>query len=116
MPAKQESLREKWELMAADPECRPDAVLRKLRDEIEQRFRIGDRAIADAKHDLDQQGISKRAIGQQRLRELQIAAVEQFELGQYACRVDALRHFGDVARCVDHDRGARDHRVEIQPA
>jgi len=69
-------------IVPADAEGRPDAVRRQLRGEIDQSLRVRDRTVAYPEHDLDQQRIAQHAIRLQRLGELQVATIEQLQLGQ----------------------------------
>ena len=58
--------------------------------------------------------VDHRLVGDEVMRQVTVAAIEQFDLGQGAGGADAFGHAANIARRVDDDLAAGVHGVEIE--
>ena len=100
--ADERSERDVRQLHPADGEGREHAVGRELVHEREQRPRVVGRAVGDAHAQLEQRGLVDEPLGQQLLREHEVARVEDLDLGAHAERSHLTRHLAKHRRRVRH--------------
>ena len=116
MAAKQPGLHQHRVLPAPGAKSGPVGACRQQRAQVGQRRRCRIGAVLDAQHDLEQRRVGQRAIGNQVVGQMNVAAVKHFQLGQGAGFACQLRHDAHIARRVDDHRGAGEHGVQIQAA
>src|SRR3984893_16139048 len=113
---KDEGLCQHGEGMPSGAKARPLARLRQHRLDEAHDLRRRGQAVLDARADLEQRRHLERAVGDEIVRQHDVAGVEDLELRLRALGLHALCHGFDAARRVDYRPSAKPLRVEIERA
>ena len=116
MPAQQPGLRHDRELHAADAEGAPEGAGRQHAARVHHGLGRRHEAVLHAQHQGPHRRAFERAVGDQVQRHVDVAGVEDLELGLDAGVADHPRHAAHVLRRVDDHVGARVHGVEVERA
>src|SRR5260221_3652449 len=114
--SEEKGLRQHRERTAAYPEPGPDGVAWQHRLGKTHRGWCCRQSIFHPEDEPDEKGLAQNACAEKVVHKVDVADVEELDLGDDAALVDRRRHLAQIGRRVDHDLLAEGHRVEVERA